>query len=335
MKRFIGFAMIALTLGLFSCNNEDNISGTEINGEVTEKSAQISVAEVQAEAAATESDYEVEFYANAEPFLTRWWKMGKLFSWHNNLRYFENHCPDVEIEELENDSTIITLTYDSTMLNNGKVLDGIIVIVTSGHKSSQDYSRSVNYENFSVDSLLISGYSEIVVDKLDSTFRKFESLLTLTFPDGTIVSRQADRIWQWVEGLETQNDQSDDVVSITGLVTATITWPDDTSETYTKEITTPLKRMATCRYMVEGVVVVSIGDEVISTMDYGYSESDDECDKYAYLTTSNGEEVIDLSERNYKSKKEINQNGNSKKSNQNGNGGNNSNSAGGGQNGNG
>ncbi len=309
MKQLFGFAIMALTLGLFSCNNEDPTGVPEISGDVSEKSAEIAVAEVQAEAATTECDYEVEFFANAEPFLTRWWKMGQFFGWNNNLRYFENHCPEVAIEENENDSTTITLTYDSTMLNNGKVLDGVIVIETSGHRSSQDYSRLVRYEDFTVDSLLINGYSEVEVDKVDSSFRKFESVITFTYPDGTEINRRAERIWQWIAGMGSNNDQSDDAVSISGEVTATITWPDGTYETYSKEITAPLRRKATCRYMVEGVVEVSTGGNVISILDYGYAESDDECDQYAKLTTTDGEEVIDLSERHYKGNKENNQNG--------------------------
>jgi len=311
MKRLFGFAIIALTLGLFSCNNDDT-TGINISEDASEKSAVITVAEVQTEAATTESDYEVEFFANAEVIITQWWKMGQFFGWNNKLRYFENHCPEIDIEEGENNGypKTITLDYgDSTLLMNGKVLSGVIVIEISAHRSSQDYSRSVTYENFTVDSLIINGYSEVEVDKVDSAYRKFESQLRFTFPDGTEINRSAERVWQWVAGLGTDNDQSDDEVSISGTVTATITWTDGTSESYSKEITTPLRRKATCRYMVEGVVEVSIGGNVISVLDYGYAESDDECDQYAKLTTADGEEVIDLSERNYKGKEENNQNG--------------------------
>ncbi|WP_347838282.1 hypothetical protein [uncultured Draconibacterium sp.] len=326
MKKIIGFTVIALAVVLFSCNTNtnDGVEIPEISAELTAKSAEIAVAEIHAEAATTEGAYEVEFFANAEGWLSRWWKMGKHFTWSNKLRYHKNHCPDVSIESGDDGGypKTITLNYgDSTLLNNGKVLSGEIVIEISAHRSSQDYTREVIYNNFGVDSLLINGTSEIVVDKVDSTYRKFESELTFVYPDGTTIVRSAERIWQWSNGLDTDEDQSDDMVHITGELTATITWPDGSSETYTKEITQPLKRMATCRYIVEGEVQVHLGGNLVSVLDYGYSEGDDECDHYALLTNADGEQVIDLSERKYKGKEEKNENGGQQESdNQNGNG---------------
>ena len=304
MKKVIGFSVVALAMFMFSCNT-DTLESIDIPGmsdEQTLKSAEIAVAEVQAEAAVTECNYEVEFFANAEPLLTRWWKMGKSFVWNSNLRYFENQCPNVTVEE--GDSTgyplTITLDYgDSTMLNNGKVLSGEIVMVISAPRNSQDYSRLVSFNDFSVDSMVVYGTSEVVVDKVDSTFRKFESDMTFEYPDGTTVTRKSERVWQWLAGLETPEIQSDDVVIITGEVNGTIVWSDGTEESYSKNISTPLKRLAMCQYMVEGVVEVRINGYLVSALDYGYNESGEECDQYALLTTNASEEVIDLSLRNY------------------------------------
>ncbi|MDX8340610.1 hypothetical protein SLH46_15540 [Draconibacterium sp. IB214405] len=327
MKKIIGFSVLAVAMFMFSCStkSDESIDIPEMSEELTLKSAQIAVAEVQAEAANTECNYEVEFYANAESLLTRWWKMGKLFSWNNNLRYFENKCPDVTIEENvdEYDKTI-TLNYgDSTALNNGKVLSGQIVINILGQRNSQEYSRLVTYTDFGVDSMLINGTSEVVVDKVDSTFRKFESDMTFVYPDGTTVTRNATRVWQWIAGLETSEIQSDDVFVITGEVTGLIVWPDGTEETYSKVISTPLKRMARCRYVVEGEVEIYVAGELVSTMDYGYSNGEDECDHFALLTTGAGEEVINLVQREYNGKAKQNQDKNKKQNNnknQNGNG---------------
>lgn len=308
MKKIIGFTFIALAVVLFSCNTNTN-DGTELpdtGEELTEKSAEIAVAEIHAEAATTEAAYEVEFFANAEGMLTRWWKMGKRFSWQNKLRYHRNNCPDVTIEEGENNGypKTITLNYgDSTLLNNGKVLSGEIVIEISARRSSRNYSREVIYNSFGVDSLIISGVSEIVVDKVDSTYRKFESELTFAYPGGITIERVAERVWQWGAGIETGEDQGDDMVYISGGLTATINWPDGSSENYTKEITEPLKRVATCKYIVEGEVQVHLAGNLVSVIDYSYSEGDEECDHYALLTTTDGEQVIDLSERKTRSKK--------------------------------
>ena len=159
MKKIIGFSIIALAMFMFACNTTDNdgVDLPDMSDDLTLKSAEIAVAEVQAEAATTECNYEVEFFANAEPILMRWWQMGQNLGWNNKLRYFENQCPEVEIVEGENDGypKIITLNYgDSTVLNNGKVLSGEIVIEISAHRSSQNSSRSVSYNDLSVGSLL-------------------------------------------------------------------------------------------------------------------------------------------------------------------------------------
>lgn len=314
MKRIIGFALVVLTLGLFSCNstNEENIDIPDLGEELTEKSAKITASEVTVEAATAETDYEVEFYANAELMLTRWWRMGKHFAWNQGLRYHTNHCPEVEITEGETDGypKTITLDYgDSTVLRNGKVLSGVIEIYITAPRYTQEYSRQVAYMNFGVDSLLVNGTAEVEIDKVDTMFRKIESNLTYILADSTVVNRSSERVWQWIAGLDTEDDQRDDVVIISGGVEATITWTDGTSQSYTKEITTSLKRMAYCRYMVEGVVEVYIDDNLISVLDYGYSESDDDCDQYAKLTTSEGEEIIDLSVRNWRQYQHENQSG--------------------------
>ena len=263
MKRIIGFALVVLTLGLFSCNstNEENIDIPDLGEELTEKSAKITASEVTVEAATAETDYEVEFYANAELMLTRWWRMGKHFAWNQGLRYHTNHCPEVEITEGETDGypKTITLDYgDSTVLRNGKVLSGVIEIYITAPRYTQEYSRQVTYMNFGVDSLLVNGTAEVEIDKVDTMFRKIESNLTYILADSTVVNRSSERVWQWIAGLDTEDDQRDDVVIISGGVEATITWTDGTSQSYTKEITTSLKRMAYCRYMVEGVVEVYI-----------------------------------------------------------------------------
>ena len=305
MKRIIGFALVVLTLGLFSCNstNDENTEIASLDQEMTEKSAKITASEVEVEAATAETDYEVEFYANAEHMLTNWWRVGKHFSWNQKLRYHTNHCPDVEITEGENDGypKTITLDYgDSTVLRNGKVLSGVIVIEISAPRYTQEYLRQVTYTNFGVDSLLVNGTAQVEVDKVDTMFRKIESDLTFTLADGTVITRSSERVWQWIAGLDTEDDQSDDMVTISGGVVATITWTDGSSQTYTKEITTPLKRIAYCRYIVDGVVEVYLDDNLVSVLDYGYSESDDDCDQYAKLSTSEGDEIIDLSVHNWK-----------------------------------
>lgn len=312
MKKMSVLLAVALMLGLFACNssNDQDPELAELSEEMTEKSVLITASEVEIEAAAVESDYEVEFYANAETLLTSWWRVGKRFTWSQKLRYYTNQCPEVEIASLGDDEypKTITLDYgDSTLLRNGKVLGGVIVIEISAPRTSDEYTRQVTYNNFVVDSMEVNGTADVEIDKVDSVFRKISSDLTFSMADGSEVQRSSERIWQWISGLDTEDDQSDDILTISGQTEATITWTDGTTQSYKKEITTPLKRIADCRYIVDGQVEVLLDSELVSVLDYGYAESDEECDAYAQLSTAEGDEIIDLSTwsaKRYKNKKQ-------------------------------
>lgn len=302
MKRIFRMLLAVLAVGLFSCNN-DNVDTPSMEEELLEKSATIAVAEVQVEALTSESTYEVEFFANAEETLTRWWRVGKKLTATNKMRY-KKQCPNVDIDGEDYPKTI-TLDYgEGTELKNGKILSGVIEIYISAPRDSSDYQRVVSYTNFGMDSISVNGTSTIEVDKVDSMFRQVSSDLTITIADGSQVDRTSERVWQWIAGMETEEDQTDDIIVITGNAEATLN--GDVS-TYTKEITSPLKRLGTCKYIVEGVVVVKLDGNVLSTVDYG----DGTCDEIAEMTDSEGEvSEIDLSKRKAKKEQKKNKNGN-------------------------
>ena len=101
----------------------------------------------------------------------------------------------------------------------------------------------------------------------------------------TEVTRSSNRTWTWVQGMETTDDQTDDVIEIEGSLTAT-----SGSDSYKKEIVEPLVRLGTCRFIVKGIVKVTIND-MVSSLDYG----DGECDEVATMTNPGGTSVeVDL-----------------------------------------
>jgi hypothetical protein len=305
MKKIIGISFILLSVVLFSCNN-DKIDVAE-DGTLTEKSAEITLSEVNLEAATTASEYEVEFYANAEDILSQWWRIGKRWEWTNKMHYMSRQCPNVAVVEGETDSypKTITLDYgDSTVLKNGKVLSGTIVIEISAPRNSASYTRMVTYDNFGIDTLTIAGTSLITVDRENSAFRNYKSDLTITLDNGNVITRSSERTWTWIEGLETTDDQTDDVIHITGEVSAV-----SGTDSYKKEIVDPLVRIGDCRFIVEGVVEITLNGTLISTLNYG----DGECDETATMTNFDGE-TIEVDLFNCKMKGNQNQN---KKQNQN------------------
>ena len=117
MKKLSGLVILVFSVVLFSCQNEN--ADTQLNEEeFSEKSAQIAMNEVAMESATTETDYEVDFYANAELILSQWKMMGKHWGWSNGLRYKFNNCPNLNIASEDGGyPKIITLDYgDSTVL---------------------------------------------------------------------------------------------------------------------------------------------------------------------------------------------------------------------------
>ena len=292
MKRIIG--LVTLAIVLFSCQNEKvNVQNDDL---LAEKSASISLTEVVLESAATILEYEGAFYANAEETLIRWWNVGKVWRWSNKLRYRINECPDVVIDSEEGGyPKTITLNYgEATVLEDGKVLSGIMVIEISGPRNSETYKREVSYDNFGVDTLTVNGTSVITKNNENDYTRKFESSLTFTFENGNVVNRSSERVWEWIEGMETDEDQTDDVIQITGEVNA----DNSDGDTYKKEIVEPLIRLGDCKYIVKGIVEITLNGELISSLDYG----DGSCNNMAILTKDGETFEVDLSKRKMKGK---------------------------------
>lgn len=289
MKRITLILSVVFGIVLLSCQNEK----IENNNDdlLSEKGAQIILTEATLESAATEMEYEVDFYANAEDSLAKRKRAGKLWKWTNRLRYRINQCPDVNISsEAGGYPKTITLDYgDGTELGNGKMLSGVIVVEISAPRKSEDYNRQVTYTDFGVDSLTINGTSVVTIDRGEDVFRTIESDLSFTLADGTVINRSSERTWQWLEGMDTEMDQTDDKIQITGYALA------ETSEgdVYRKDIVEPLIRIRDCRYIVQGIVEITINNELASSLDYG----DGECNSIAILIKDGETIEVDLSER--------------------------------------
>jgi hypothetical protein len=288
MKKIIGSFAIMLSVVLFSCNN-DKVDVAE-DSALAVKSAEITLSEASLEAVSIASEYEVEFYANAEGLISKWWRVGKRWEWTNKMHYKTRNCPNVTVSEGEVNGypKIITLDYDdSTVLKNDKVLSGSIVIEIFGPRDIANYTRMVTYNNFGIDTVTIAGSSMVTVDRANATYRNNKSDLTITLDNGNIITRSSERTWTWMEGLETTEDQTDDVIQIEGIVNAS----NSNGDSYKKEIVDPLVRLRDCRFIVSGVVEVTLNDQLVSTFDYG----DGTCDAVATMTTVGSDPVeVDL-----------------------------------------
>lgn len=297
---------------IFACNSKDDNLLKEDNIDLNSPVETVVASEEMAENVMESADYETDLYSFAESSLdvTSTTKSGTknpfMDMFGNCRRYKDGQFPDVNLEFSEGRFPItITLDYgDSTILNNGHILSGIMQIVISAPCFNEGASRTIRYNNFAIDTITINGEKIVNFKREQGVSKEFhsESQITYTFPDNTKLSRTTQRTRKWVAGLDTPFDVSDDSIDITGFATCL----DSNNNEYTKEITTALKKMGTCKYIVSGIVTFSQNRVEFANLNYG----DGECDDIAMMTTANGEEEIVIGKHHHHRNQNRNQNGN-------------------------
>jgi hypothetical protein len=292
MKTKILSLAAIISVGLISCQKSNESVITALEEEQILKSAEISITDLKAESISNESSYEAEFYANSEQELRgiagKKGRMGKLIDWKKDLRYKIGQCPNVSIDTADAGYPItITLNYgDSTVLENGRVLSGIITVEITGPKFTDGTTRTINYSGFSIDSVTIEGSIVETFTGDNTTSRKFSvnGDLTISLPDGTVLDRVSQNTHEWLQGIDTPLVFEDDVIQITGSVTNS----SSNGDVFKKEIIEPLLKLGSCKYIVQGKTQITQNGEVISEIDFGNGD----CDEHATLTT--GGETIDI-----------------------------------------
>jgi hypothetical protein len=246
------------------------------------------------EAVAEEVNYEVDFISTAESAIndyTNTLKSADLtegygfgYYYHFRKRYRNGICPNVNIAMGDSafPKTMVIDYGDSTVLANGRVLSGTITISISAPMFTDGATRTVTFEDFSVDSIGIEGTLTRVYTGDGVTEQVFSctSDLTFTLPDGSTLQRVSDKTRTWVAGLDTELDPTDDVIEITGSVQVT----DSEGNEYSYVITSPLIKTGECRFITEGEITYSQNGEVFAVVDYG----DGTCDNVVTVTTSDG-----------------------------------------------
>jgi len=288
MKKIVWAFLAGFVLIIFSCQKE-NKPDTELEmSSLALKSAEIAAIDDKLELALSEVEYESDFYSGIESLLWIRHLAGINWGWINLFRYMPGKCPTVKMTSGNGRyPRIITLDYGTgTALNPGRVLKGKIIIEVSAPACTSGATRTVTYAGFVVDSITINGTSKVVYSGDCKTTSKntYNEDITFQYLNGKEIKWQGVKIRQWTEGLGTLMNMTDDVIEITGSVVAKIT----NGETYKKEITTPLIRKGGCWYIVKGVIKLTIGSKLVSTLDYGTGD----CDDIATLTK--GTETVEI-----------------------------------------
>ena len=160
---------------------------------------------------------------------------------------------------------------------------GKIVVNYTDDMMNEGATRTLTFEDFFVGSTQVTGTR--VVENLGAdedgfmTFRQTVSIGRVNNDRDTEMSWEASRVATLIEGGDTPDDYSDDVLSIVGSANGTT----HRGYTFSSNILTPLIKQRACQWIVSGVVEVTT-DERVRTLDYGEGECDEEA-----TVSSNGE----------------------------------------------
>lgn len=275
-KLFIAITILSVSALFFACDKTEDTTAYETQSENAEK---VTAAETTIEAAVEELGYEVDLFSEDE-------KMLQAIEENNNVmpeeyqtkghgRAILHQCPSITINsEPGGFPKTITFNYgDSTMLNGGFIVSGVIEIYMSSPLIFDGAERSVTFTNFVFDTLGINGVRNNVFtgDYVNSRLYTIVSNMDFTFPDGSEVNRQENLATEWVGGLETIFNPLDDVILINGDITIIY----NTIDIFIKEITDPLMKKGDCRWIVQGVIEFIDNGNLLLTIDYGNGECDD------------------------------------------------------------
>ncbi len=178
-------------------------------------------------------------------------------------------------------STPYTMTIDfgtsNCMCNDGRYRRGIINVTFTGNYREEGTIITYTFNEYYVDNNQVEG-TKIVTNMGQNVegniYYTIEvgGFINLANNGGTI-TWNASKVREWIEGSETVLDLSDDVYLITGVVNGIR--PD--GQSWTREVTTPLRVEIECRWIVSGTMEITPENEPVVFMDWG----DGECDNIA------------------------------------------------------
>lgn len=179
----------------------------------------------------------------------------------------------------------ITIDFGTECVGEGgRVRSGQIIITVSDSMSNAGATKTKTFADYTVNGILIQGtYTSVNNGTDDAGNPSFTHTLSggsITYPDGTVATREATHTVTMIEGWDTPLTRWDNVWSITGNSNGV----NKNGVTYSSEITEPLIKRHNCRWIVSGVKTITRDGEV-STLDFG----DGNCNRFAILTTSDGE----------------------------------------------
>jgi hypothetical protein len=173
---------------------------------------------------------------------------------------------------------------DGCELPNGNIVSGMIIM---SHEVDADLMRreiAVSFNNFMRNNVLVEGtrsIERVLSNEAGNPQSTAQVDMQITWPGGTTATRVGTRTREWIEGFGS-GTWVDNVFSITGNATTT----GVLGNTHAGNITTALRREATCAFIVSGVIELSRNDNT-GILAYG----DGTCDGEATWTGPGGNTI--------------------------------------------
>lgn len=203
-------------------------------------------------------------------------------------------CKIITVEH-PGDSTLwprtVTIDYGEGCISpNGRTRKGKIIVVVNDRYNSENYYRTVSFENFYIDDFKIEGEKVVNNEGMnDNGNMYFSVVLTggkVITPEGKIITKEYNRIREWVAGSSTPRFRWDDEY----LVTGTASGVNRNEVAFTRTILEPLYITKDCRWIRSGKVEISAEGRENAILDYG----DGTCDRFAIVTVGEKSWTISL-----------------------------------------
>lgn len=204
----------------------------------------------------------------------------------SKIDFHSNYLPEcVTVSVVLTDTTKdVTIDFgEGCEMPNGNLLSGIIYLSYAKDLYAASNTIALNLENFTFNGVSVEGSSNIVRVRSNENGNPqgtANANFTATWPDGATASFTGTRTREWIEGFGT-GFWGDNVFLITGKRT----YVSRAGNEFIKEVTTPLRREMSCRFIVSGVLEITrLGNTV--SLDFG----DGTCDAKGTLTYPDGTE---------------------------------------------
>jgi len=198
-----------------------------------------------------------------------------------------SNCAVQSSEEVDG-NFVITIDYgEGCEFGDGDVVTGKIIITYDLESEGDEVTILTTLEEYTYNDIAVSGSSTMAFgtseDNENFTFTT-ETDFDFEWPDGLTATSSS------LSTSETIFELSEEAFEFYSLISGNGTTEFSNGDSYTHEITTPLRSEIGCRYVVSGVITTS-ENGVATSLDYG----DGTCDSVAVETDENGNtEEVDL-----------------------------------------